>query len=264
MSKRRIGPATVVSALASLALLAGCGATSSRTRTAHSARPTDLLSVRSSLAGHSTLPHRIPWIATPSAPAARISEVDFLIDGRLRWVEHNAPYYYGDDGNFLVTSFLSAGPHTFTVKAVTTGGKTASTTARAKVLPAAAPPSALAGTWKRFLKQTDASQPPSGYWRLVINRVGWKIYDTSGGGNVLDVAYLKPGLVEVRTGMATGHDKVAGAASDEDLNGFCNNDPGMPVRYRWSVRGSKLQFRYVSGHACPGFTPFLSDAPMTR
>ncbi len=260
MSTPRVGPATVLSALASLALLAGCGATSSRTRTASSAP----LSVKSSLAGQSTLPHRIPWTATPGVPAARISEVDFLIDGRLRWVEHNAPYYYGDNGNFLVTSFLSAGRHRFTVKATTIGGKTASATVTARVLAAPAPPSALAGTWKRFLKQTDPSQPPSGYWRLVINRVGWKIYDTSGGGNVLDVAYLKPGLVEIRTGMATGHDKVAGAATDEDLNGFCNNDPGMPVRYRWSVRGSKLQFRYVSGHACPAFTPFLSDAPMTR
>jgi hypothetical protein len=81
---------------------------------------------------------------------------------------------------------------------------------------------------------------------------------------VVDVAYLKPGLLEVRTGMATGDDKVAGAVADENLNGFCNNDPGMPVRYRWSVRNSTLRLRYVSGRACPGFTQFLSDVPMTR
>src|SRR6185437_6733991 len=126
------------------------------------------------------------------------------------------------------------------------------------------PPSALAGTWRQFVKQTDPSAPPSGYWHLVINRVGWTIDDTSGGGNLLDVAYLRPGLLEVRTGMATGHDTVVGAAADEDLNGFCNNQPGMPVRYRWSAAGSKLQFRYVSGQACPGFTQFLTDAPMAR
>jgi hypothetical protein len=198
-------------------------------------------------------------------PPDQVSEVDFLIDGRRLWVERNAPYYYGSDGNFLVTSFLSAGPHKFRVKATTIGGKTASTTVSAKVPAAPPPPSPLAGTWKRFVKQTDPSEPPSGYWHLVINRVGWEIRDTSGGGNLLDVAYLKPGLVEIRTGMATGHDQVAGAASDEDLNGFCNNDPGKPVRYRWSVSsGSKLQFRYVSGKACPGFTQFLSNAPMTR
>jgi hypothetical protein len=190
--------------------------------------------------------------------------VDFLIDGRLRWVEHNAPYSYGSDGNFLVTSFLSTGSHRFTVKATTTDGKTASTTVTARVAAAPDPPSALAGTWKRFVKQTDPSGPPSGYWRLVINRVGWKIEDTAGGGNEIDVAYVGPGLLEVRTGMATGHDKVAGAVADEDLNGFCNNEPGKPVRYRWSVRNSKLRLRYVSGHACPGFTQFLSGVPMTR
>jgi hypothetical protein len=72
--------------------------------------------------------------------------VDFLIDGRLRWVEHSAPYSYGSDGNFLVTSFLSTGSHRFTVKATTTAGKTASTTVIARVAAAPDPPRALAGT----------------------------------------------------------------------------------------------------------------------
>jgi hypothetical protein len=249
---------------AMFALLAGCGSTSSHTQTASSGSPSGGLSVKSSLAGYATLPHRIPWVATPSVPSDQISEADFLIDGRQMWVEHNAPYVYGSDGNFLVTSFLSAGPHTFTVKAVTLGGKTASATVRATVLAAPPPPSALAGTWNRFAQFASTSTTPSGHWRLVINRVGWAFYDPVGTGNLVDVAYLKPGLVEVRTGMATGHDKVAGAASDQDLNGFCSNDPGMPVRYHWSVSGSKLQFRYVSGQACPDFTEFLSGGPMTR
>ena len=47
--------------------------------------------------------------------------------------------------------------------------------------------------------------PPSGDWRLVISPVGWQVYDTSGGGGLYDVAYLAPGLAEIRTGMATGH-----------------------------------------------------------
>lgn len=266
MPIRSVGPAIVLSGLASLALLTACGATNPHTQTARaaSANPSDRLSIKSSLTGHATLPHRIPWVATPSVPPDQISEVDFLIDGRLRWVERHAPYYYGDDGNFLVTSFLRFGPHTFTVKATTIGGRTASTTVRANVIAAPAPPSALAGSWKRFLKQSDPSAPPSGYWHLVINRVGWKIYDTSGGANLLDVAYPKSSLLEVRTGMATGHDQVAGAAGDQDLNGWCNNEPGKPVRYRWSVRGSKLHLRYASGRACPGFTQFLTDAAITR
>lgn len=251
------------------ALLAGCGSSGSHPQTTSSRRPSGGLSVESSLAGHTALPHRIQWTATPSVPSVQISEVEFLIDGRLDWVEYNAPYYYGSDGNFLVTSFLSPGQHAFTVKAMTLDGKTASTTVRALVPVAPAPPRALAGTWKRFLKNTSSappssSNPPTGTWRLVINPVGWEISDTAGGRNVIDVAYLAPGLVEIRTGMATGHDRVVGAANDEDLNGFCNNNPGKPVRYRWSVTGSTLHLRYVSGHACPGFTEFLTGAAMTR
>ena len=227
------------------------------------------LSVKSSLEGHTALPHRIKWTATPSVPSAQISHVEFLIDGRLDWEEFSAPYYYGGDGNFLVTSFLRPGQHTFTVKAMTFHGKTASTTVTARVPVAPAPPRALAGTWKRFLKNTSSaptgsSNPPTGNWRLVINRVGWEISDTAGGRNVIDVAYLAPGRVEIRTGMATGHDQVVGAAHDDDLNGWCNNDPGKPVRYRWSVSGTQLQLRYVSGHACPGFTQFLTGTAMTR
>lgn len=39
--------------------------------------------------------------------------MDFLIDGHQLWVEHNTPYFYGDDGNYLVTSFLKPGKHIF-------------------------------------------------------------------------------------------------------------------------------------------------------
>jgi hypothetical protein len=57
------------------------------------------LTVTSTLDGHTALPLRIHWQAIPSAPAADVSEVDFLIDGRLAWVEHDTPYFYGSDGN---------------------------------------------------------------------------------------------------------------------------------------------------------------------
>jgi hypothetical protein len=103
----------------------------------------------------------------------QISEVAFLIDGRLDWVENNAPYYYGSDGNFLVTSFLSPGQHAFTVNAMTVDGKTTSTTVRASVPVAPAPPSALAGTWKRVWKPTIpglADQPQE--WLLRVGGNG--------------------------------------------------------------------------------------------
>ena len=162
------------SVFAILALLAGCGSSGSRTQATSSTRQSGGLSVKSSLTGHTTLPHRVHWTATPSVPGYQISEVEFLIDGRLTWVEQQAPYCYGSDGNFLVTSFLRPGQHAFTVKAVAVDGKTASTTVRASVPVAPAPPSALAGTWKQFQKSQGPGSPPTGTWRAVINRVGGK------------------------------------------------------------------------------------------
>lgn len=141
------------------------------------------------------------------------------------------------------------------MKVVTVDGKTATDTVTATVLVAPAPPPALAGTWWSFQEQgpPGTNSPPTGYWRLVISKVGWQMYDTAGTGDLLDVAYLSAGLLEVRTGMATGHPKY-------DLNGWCSNDPGLPVRYRWSVTPKVLSLRFVGGTACPGFNAFVTAA----
>jgi len=36
-----------------------------------------------------------PLASLPQRAILDVSEVDYLIDGKLRWVEHNAPYFYG-------------------------------------------------------------------------------------------------------------------------------------------------------------------------
>src|SRR4051812_28043642 len=62
--------------------------------------------VTTTLAGKQVLPHRIHWVARTTLPAAKVSAVTFLIDGKVRWIEHLVPYTYGLDGNWLVTSWL--------------------------------------------------------------------------------------------------------------------------------------------------------------
>ena len=204
--------AVVVLAMLAAACSSSAGSTAPAATSRRSSQSSAPLTVTSTLDGHSALPHRIRWQAFPSVPAADVSEVDFLIDRRLRWVENNVPYFYGSSyggdltyqGNYLVTSFLAPGVHQFTVKVVTVAAKTASDMITATVPVAPAPPAALAGTWRSFQKQDTApGSPPTGYWRLVISKVGWQIYDTAGTGALLDVAYLQPGLLEVRTGMFT-------------------------------------------------------------
>jgi hypothetical protein len=253
-SRLRLAGFPAVLATAVLVLVAcspgNATATSQGSQRAGSAR----LTVTSTLDGLSSLPHRIHWQAFPR-PSANVSEVDFLIDGKEFWVEHVTPYYYGGDGNYLVTTFLAPGPHAFTVRAVDPSGHTATDTVTASVPIAPRPPAALAGVWKRYSGQPSSCSPgpclPAGYWRLVISPIGWQVYDTAGGGGLYDVAYLPHGLAEIRTGMATGHPKT-------DLSAWCNNAPGSPVRVEWTVHGNLLSFTPIGSQlgSC-GFTAFL-------
>ena len=117
--RRVLGPAAQLPGRAALLLvlaLAACsspgGATSNGAAmpsTAVSSASAPALRVTSTLDGHTSLPLRIHWQAFPSAPDVDLPEVDFLIDGRLGWAQPNTPYFYGDDGNWLVTSFLTPG-----------------------------------------------------------------------------------------------------------------------------------------------------------
>lgn len=162
--------------------------------------------MRSTLDGRTALPRRIHWAATPSAPANQISEVDFLIDGKLGWVERNPPYYYGDDGNWLVTSFLRPGEHTFIVRTVTAQGKTLTDAVRASTSAPQTPPQALRGIWSKVVTATDLTKassnqpPPSGRWELRIIANGWQLRDPTPGASwgLFDVAYLPDGKLQMR------------------------------------------------------------------
>jgi hypothetical protein len=89
-------------------LAAACSSgAGSAANTAAPAASSAKLKVTSTLDGLAALPHRIHWQAFPR-PSADVTEVDFLIDGKQLWVEHNSPYFYGDDGNYLVPRPRSA------------------------------------------------------------------------------------------------------------------------------------------------------------
>jgi hypothetical protein len=187
--------------MAAIALLDGCSSAQIPTP---SPTASPAVTVHSTLDGMSSLPQRIHWEAMPGLPASQVSEVDFLIDGQLGWVEHTAPYVYGDDGNWLVTSFLTPGEHAFTVRVVATSGHSATSTAKAIVAAPPAPPAGLAGTWARTItaadlkKATTDSPPPLGAWRLTIAATGWEPIDPQGNRGLFDVGYQSALTVEMR------------------------------------------------------------------
>lgn len=203
-------------------------------------------SVRSSLVGKTILPHRIHWLGTPSLPEAKIREVDFLIDGQLKWVERHPPYAYGYDGNYLVTTWLRPGLHQFSVVAIATDHTRATVSSSARVGIAKPPPTKLAGDWARMVSSAEAgTSGRAGRWTLSIDKVGWRILDPSGHGALVDVAYLSAATLEARGGIATrNHDSHEG-------NIWCD-EPFQPVRYRWSVDGDALTISLAGPKRCDG------------
>lgn len=238
--------AFVLAALAALpaAFVAGSSAVISRSAAAEGAGQS--FEVTSTLDGKKVLPHRIRWLGLPSLAPAKVAEVDFLIDGKTRWVEHHAPYTYGYDGNYLVTSWLKPGLHTFAIQAISTDHRRASTSTAARVSPASPPPAAVAGSWKRMLTKAEAGNAgPAGLWRLTVNKIGWRFRDPNGRGALVDVAYLSRGLLEARGGIATKN------RSPQEGDPWCE-EPFQPVRYRWSVKGDVLTLTLAGPKRCDG------------
>jgi DNA-binding SARP family transcriptional activator len=239
----------------------GTGGSSARPPTTSSlaGKPTT-----SSLDGQTVLPQRTRWVVHPDVPDSAVREVDFIIDGKLRWVERIPPYYFGGDENgtnpgYLVTTWLSPGEHVFTSHVVSAGGKLATDIVTARVLPAPQPPAALAGTWTRTVTKEDQAKstpvfgvgvgnvPPAGVWRLVFDRIGaWE-------------------LDPVKTGLVTEYDVVADVLfAYAPITMAPCSDNGQPCgvkrfghhglggggidctaagpfgSYRWSVSGARL------------------------
>jgi hypothetical protein len=183
--------------------------------------------VTSTLDAKTVLPLRIHWIARPQHIAlAQIKEVDYLIDGRRAWTEHHPPYYYGSNdgsrGNWLITSFLPPGVHTFVVRAVARSGRMAIETVKARVVPAPAPPAKLAGAWTRIVTPADLKKgppgPPAGRWTITISSIGW----ATGPGDNFDVRYLPSGNVVMGPEVVT---------PTQQTGAFCGVDP----LHEWQV-----------------------------
>jgi hypothetical protein len=237
----------------------------------------------STLDGKTVLPHRIHWLALPALPAAKLKEVDFLIDGRVAWVENKPPYSYADDRGYLVTSWLQPGEHRFTVRAVPFTGHPATDSVMARVLPAPPVPSALAGTWQR--KISDASGAPGpgsagnptgtltppGTYKITLDR-RW-IHDELPCTN-------SPCTFQSSTGAGTEFDSdwnpapttfhVQGEVTfrmfqDTDrLAGWWCQTWGPPATYTWSVTGNKLKLAPVGGHDTCAIRGFVWSGTWTR
>ena len=245
-----------------------------------SARPDAAgFTIRSSLDGKTALPHRIQWLAYPSA-AVESPGVDFLIDGKIVFRNRLEPYAFGADGRdettgkvrtgYLVTSWLSPGKHRFTVRAVRgsgAGGRvTASKTVVARVARAPAPPAALAGAWRRSVAQPvpgdrgalyasgrggdyrDRDPAPAGPWRMVIDRRF--VQHQAPTGYVINSDYVATAQTIRFASPVWTTPRIPPASGDNTVNptewGWC--DPwGRETTYTWSVDGDTLTLAPTGG-----------------
>lgn len=247
--------------LVGLALLA-CAVAAATAAASHSNRAGDSLKVTSTLDGKKVLPARLRWLATPSVPGSKVARIDFLVDGKVRWTEHHAPYVYGSDDNgknegYLITTWLTPAEHTFTARVMTTDGKTAVDTVHARVLPSPAPPAALAGDWTRTVTKKDLEKsgpgpPPAGKWTLVFDRVGAWHLDPLGGG-VVNEYDAEPGVIHVYAPiqMAPLDNGKGGVSKDgHNVGGTDCTFAGPFGTYHWTTTGSQLTLTAVHD-GCP-------------
>jgi len=233
-----------ISSVVLLACVVVVSSAAARGRASESAQ----FKVTSTLDDKKVLPLRLRWVVRAQLPAADVSKVDFLIDGKVRWIERNPPYVYGADDNgrnqgFLITTWLKPGKHRFTARVTSKSGRKATDTVVARVLPAPKPPAELAGTWTRTVTAADLIKagpepPPAGKWKLVFDRVGAWHLDPKGSGVVnqydakLDVIRVYAPIWMAPKGISRfGH---------KGLGGNDCTAAGPFGSYKWSVDGDQL------------------------
>jgi hypothetical protein len=239
--------------------------------------------VTSSLDGKTVLPHRIHWMAFPTIPMSQIKAVDYLVDGKLRWIGHGSPSTYADTGGYLVTSWLTPGLHTFTIRVLARDGATASDTVTARVLPPPTVPAALAGTWKRTVTNTSAAPPPgsAGNPTDTLTPPGtytisfepqWihdvfpcttspcRFVSSTGAGGLFDDDWI-PGP---KTFYVQGEVTFTVADASARLNGWWCQTWGPSATYSWSVNGNTLTLAPIGGMDACGIRGFIWTGRWTR
>jgi hypothetical protein len=228
------------------------------------------VTVTSILDGMTVLPRHLRWVAMPRLASSQIDKVEFRIDGKLRWVEQNAPYVYGSDEaglhkGYLVTTWLTPGRHRFTVRVIA-GKRTGSDTVTARVLPAPKVPAALAGTWQRTVPGPIPADPdaastnpaPGGTYAFAFDPRWVKETNPGPYTPINNGTQTCSGCIELEDYLAgpstlqlwgTVTTNLVTAANP--IGGWWCYEDGPPTKYSWTVSGNSLTLAPIGGQdAC--------------
>ena len=189
------------------------------------------LTVISSLAD-GPLTRAVDWTARVSGPTdVAIDRVEFLLDGKVAWTEHNPPYTFNDDGNVLMPWVLTPGSHQLAINVVTASG-VAATTQIAVTTDRAPVPAALLD--RKFVRNVPANASgPAGDWHLRFGADGVIIVTDPWGGGVTE------GFQAGADGTFSLYGPANWAASASLRGSLCDYAEGA-VAMHWEVKGSEL------------------------
>jgi hypothetical protein len=218
--------------------------------------PTPLaLRALSSISDGAVLSDPVRWTATAAGvPATQVGQVDFLIDGRVRWIEHHPPYVFNGDGDELFPWLLGPGGHRLAVRIVTRTGATGSTVSSVTVSIPAPIPVQLLGTFSRTVTVADVLPPrPSpheprgeallagvsrgeallaGVWRLRVQADGSITINAPDGAASTEAFLADP------DGILTLEGPANWLRSDDRQSGFCEIE--TIGAYTWSAHARSL------------------------
>src|SRR3954447_12432784 len=241
--------------VSALVAVAGCGGKSAPR--ASSASPSVVgVAVTSTVPDGARLTGAVRWEGTVSVDnGVPVEKVDFLIDGRVRWTERNAPYVFDDDGGILPTWVLTPGGHRLSVRALTNDGRTAQAVTSVDVAAQGLSTPALVGTYTRRVGPADLKRvapyrlanlgafgdpSPSGVWRLSIGANGVMILTQPDGGQ-----YYEPYVASSHTLTVFG--PAVWLQKDPDPSLFCEPEQ----RSSYQINGAARQLSVIpKQHVC--------------
>lgn len=225
----RIAP-RVSTAVVTVLVATGCG-------TGSDGRPaTRVLRVISSISDGATLTQAVEWTAVPAGvdTGDPVTRVEFLIDGRRRWVDRHRPYFFNADHNALHPWILARGAHRLAVRLRTRHGDQASTVAVVTVAGRPAVPAAIAGVWtrRRGHSHREQGRPAAGRWRARFARDGVVVLQGPGRARTREAFSATAGGTLILSGPVNWLDR------GRDHTALC--DHPRPASYRWHAHGSEL------------------------
>jgi hypothetical protein len=274
---KRSAPAPTLAALATLtfaaAALFGCGSDGSSPSPEASSTSSNAAArgeITSSIREGAELTDPVRWEARlRDVSTADISEVRFLIDGKVQHVERLEPYQFAGDHNLLLPGTLAPGSHTFAVDARLGGGGSLTAASTAEVSRRSQPvPAAVVGTWTRRLTPSEVSRTddfrrpeygeplPVGRWTVEIGADGAARYtDPYRRKDSLTIGQLR----FAPDGSLVVGDEIPNVPRAEGY--FCPDTVGVGT-YRWSVKGNNLVVAVVDDRECADRNSFWNGTLM--